>query len=366
MKNIISKLLLLTISALCFYQCAEDEDIFVATTDVQPALLDVNVPGNIVLDPQFSSNTIINFSWQAADYGQPTQITYSVEVDDTADFAEPISVTSTTQLSASLTVSQLNSAIGDAGLPPFQTGTLYARVRSTIGVQSSLEQFSNVISFDVFPYTTEFPRLYIVGAYQSVSGYGTTNPEAPTIASSEFGNETNYEGFVYFGGTNLEFQLHRSGFVGEYVDGNPIYGNDGGSVTEGAAGSFTAPSEGYYLVRVNLDDGTMSMMQTDWAMTGEATQNGWVDSDDPTIRPDLDMTYNIETRLWTVEENVNPAEFKFRINDSWSLEIGDNEGDGILELGINASNLSTTASGPSLVTLDLSNPRVYTFSISPL
>lgn len=348
------------------FQCSEDEDTFVATQVLESALLEVDVPENLVLDPQFSSTTIINFSWQEADYGQPTQINYRLEMDDSADFAEPIQVSSTTQRSLALTVSQLNSAIGDAGLPPFQTGTVYARIVSTIGTEGSLEQFSNAVSFDVFPYTTEFPRLYVVGAYQENSGYGPEDADAPTIASSEFGNETDYEGFVYFSGSDLNFRFHRSGFVGEYVQGNPEYGNDGGTVVEGASGSFSAPSEGYYLIRVNLEDGTISMMQTDWAMTGEATQNGWVDADDPTINPDLDMTYNPETRLWTVEEDINPAEFKFRINDSWSLEIGDNEGDGNLELGVNASNLSTNASGPSLVTLDLSSPRAYRFSISPL
>jgi len=360
MKNIVSKLLLLTIGAFCFYQCAEDEDIFVANTDVQPALLDVNVPESLVLDPQFSSNTIINFSWQAADYGQPTEITYSVEVDDSAEFTEPVTVTSTRQLSAALTVSQLNDAVGEAGLAPFETGTVYARVRSTIGSQSSLEQFSNAISFDVFPYTTEKPRLFVVGDYQANSGYGTESADAPTLASSEFGNETNYEGYVYFGGTNINFQLHRAGASGEYVEGNPIYGDDGGTVSEGAAGAFTV-SEGYYWVQVNLDEGSISLTQTEWAVAGPGSPAG----DWPDPLPDADMAYDIENRIWVIDNaTTSTGLFKFRANDSWGINYGvDEDNDGSLDFGGQGNDFENNINATRFV-LDLSNPRAYTYSIS--
>jgi len=363
MKKILFKLFLVALVSVTFQQCDENDDLFVVSPSLQPVLLDADVPGTLTLDPQFSDRNIINFSWQEADYEIPVQVTYTLEFDDEEAFSEPIAVAITTQRSSGLTVSQLNNAVGDAGLAPFQNGTIYARVVSRIGTQGELPQISNAISFTVYPYTTELPRLYVVGAYQASSGYGSNPEDAPTLASSEFGNETNYEGFVYLDGSNLEFRFHRSGFVGEYVSGNPEYGNDAGLVTEGAAGSFTVPIAGYYLIRANLDTGVISFTETNWAVTGSATPNGWVDADDPTIRPDADMTYDPMAQVWTIALNLTAEELKFRANDSWALNMGDDGADGILDLG-NADNIQVPSGGQSIITLDLSRAREYTYSIS--
>ena len=362
MKKILLKIFLVTVVSVTFYQCDDNDDLFTASEDLQPVLLEANIPSSLILDPQFSNRTAINFSWQEADYGTPTQVTYTLELDNDESFTAPVAVSITTVRSVALTVSQLNTAVGDAGLTPFEDGVIYARVISRIGTQNALPQISNAISFTVFPYTTELPRLYVVGPYQADSGYGANPEDAPTLASSEFGNETNYEGFVYFSGSNLEFRFHRAGFVGEYVNGNPEYGNDTGSVTEGAAGSFTVPVAGYYFVEVNLDTGTISFTETNWAVTGSATPNGWVDPDDPTINPDTDMTYDPANQIWTVTINLTAAELKFRANDAWSINFGDDDADGSLEFG--SDNIVVATGGESVVTLNLSRARGYTYSIS--
>jgi hypothetical protein len=339
-----------------FYQCETENIEFVASEGIQPVLLEAEIPDVLVLDPALSGDNIINFSWQEADYNVPTQVDYWLEIDDNQDFTEPIIVASTTQRSISLLVTQLNTAVSNAGLAPFQNGTAFVRIRSSIGSNSVLPQYSNVISFTVFPYTTELPRLYLVGGFQSDSGYGIVNADGPTLASSEFGNETNYEGFVYFGGSDLSFQLHRAGFVGEYVDGNPVYGNDGDSVVEGAAGTFTAPAEGYYRVEVNLDAGTINFTETNWGLIGPGSPSGNWDADE-------NMTYNIEAQVWEFNDaSTSNGEFKFRANDAWDINFGgDDNGDGSLDYG--GSNFENSTNASRFI-LDLSNPRAYTFSIS--
>jgi len=347
------------VGVFSLYQCS-DEDLFVASAALEPAFLEVDAASELVLDPAFSNTTAINFSWQAADYDQPTQINYSLEMSGSADFAEPIPVSGTTQRSIALNVSELNNAAGDAGLDPFTSGTLYARLVSSIGSGSNLAQTSNVVSFDVFPYTTEKPRLYVVGDYQAVSGYGTENATAPTLASTEFGSETNYEGFVYFGGENIEYTLHRAGFVGEYVEGNPIYGNDGtGNAVEGATEALTVENAGFYLMRVNLETGSVNLTATDWGIAGPGgPSGGWPDNP-----PDANMTYDIENQLWVFDNaSTGSGEFKFRANDAWDLNFGkDDNNDGSLDFG--GPNFENTI-GASRFTLDLSNPRAYSFSIS--
>lgn len=339
-----------------FYQCETENIEFVASEEIQPVLLEAEIPNVLVLDPALSGDNIINFSWQDADYSAPTQIDYWLEIDDNQDFTEPIIVASTSQRSISLLVTQLNTAVSDAGLAPFQNGTAYVRIRSTIGSNNVLPQYSNVISFTVFPYTTELPRLYLVGGFQADSGYGTTNTEGPTLASSEFGNETDYEGFAYFGGSDLSFQLHRAGFVGEYVEGNPIYGNDADSVVEGAAGTFVAPSEGYYRVNVDLNAGTISYTETNWGLIGPGSPAGNWDAD-------IDMTYNIEAKVWEFNNaSTSSGEFKFRANDDWGINFGgDDNNDGSLDYG--GSNFENNTNASRFI-LDLSKARAYTFSIS--
>ena len=338
--------------------CENDEDIFTATATDPITLFELPIT-TINLDPNNPGNPAVTFNWEEADYGQPASENYRVEVSTDEAFTAPISATAVVGTSAAtLTVSELNRAVSDAGLSPFEEGTIFARVVTTIGTQSGLPVSSNAISFTVFPYTTERPRLYLVGSFQPNSGYGTENAEGPTLASSEFGTETDYDGFVYFGGSDLSFQLHRSGFSGEYVEGNPIYGNDNGNAVEGAAGLFEAPSEGYYRVNVDLVTGSVSLTETNWAIAGPGgPAGGWPDE-----FPDADMTYNIEDKVWEfTNASTSSGEYKFRANDDWGLNLG-TDGDNDGSLNFDGDNFSNDISATKFL-LDLSNPREYRQSI---
>jgi len=179
------------------------------------------------------------------------------------------------------------------------------------------------------------------------------------LASSEFGTENNYEGFVYFGGTNLEFQLHRAGFVGEYVNGNPIYGNESDLAIEGATGTFNAPGEGFYLVTVDLDTGAVSFTETNWAIAGPGGPAGDWPSD--TV-DDADMAYDIDNKIWVFDNaSTSIGDYKFRANDGWGLNIGaDDDNDGSLNFG--GADFNNNSSATRFV-LDLSSPRAYSQSI---
>ena len=114
---------------------------------------------------------------------------------------------------------------------------------------------------------------------------------------------------------------------------------------------------GYYRLRANTALLTYSQERTTWAIIGNATPGGW--------STDTPMTYNPTTRKWTVTVTLTAQSapdngLKFRANGGWDLNYGDNGADGKLEEG--GTNISTTA-GTKTITLDLSNPRVYTYTI---
>lgn len=362
MKKILkNKLLILTLVSFGFIlnSCEDDSETFTATVTDPITLSDLPIDF-ISLDPSNPGNPAITFNWTEADYDQPASENYSVVLSADEAFTTPIIATSVVATTAAtLSVSELNRVASDAGLTPFESATMFARIRSSIGTQNGLPQFSNIISFTLFPYTTEKPRLFVVGNYQTNSGYGAENADAPKLASGEFGTETDYEGFVYFGGNDLDFQLHRAGFVGEYVDGNPIYGNDGDLAVEGASGSFTAPGEGFYLMRVNLETGAVSFTETNWAIAGPGGPAG--DWPSETVE-DANMTYDIDNRIWVFEgATTSSGEFKFRANDAWGLNIGkDDDNDG--SLNFDGGNFSNEISATKFV-LDLSDARAYSQSI---
>ena len=102
-----------------------------------------------------------------------------------------------------------------------------------------------------------------------------------------------------------------------------------------------------------------SLTKTSWGLIGNATPTGW-DSD-------TDMIYDAESKTWSVTLDLTKQEapdngIKFRANDDWALNIGDTDADGTMEFG--GENMGISEDGNYTIVLDLSNPRIYTYSIT--
>ena len=63
------------------------------------------------------------------------------------------------------------------------------------------------------------------------------------------------------------------------------------------------------------------------------------------------MTYDTATKTWTVTLNLNAGKIKFRANDAWDLNYGDNDFDGSLEEG--GADIPVAAAGNYTITLNL-------------
>ena len=74
------------------------------------------------------------------------------------------------------------------------------------------------------------------------------------------------------------------------------------------------------------------------------------------------MTYDQETGLWTIDIDLIADNFiKFRANDGWDVNLGDDNTDAAMEYG--GADIPITESGNYTVTLDLTN-AVYTYTLS--
>lgn len=91
--------------------------------------------------------------------------------------------------------------------------------------------------------------------------------------------------------------------------------------------------------------------QSDWGLVGNATPNGW-------DGPDLEM-YQIGAQEFAVYAELVSGEIKFRFNEDWGVNFGDNGSDGTLESG--GANIAVSA-GTYYIVMDLSSE---TYSITP-
>jgi len=187
-----------------------------------------------------------------------------------------------------------------------------------------------------------YPVLYVPGAYQ---GWDPAN-DSTVLASVN--SDGNYEGYLYFADANTEFKFAD----GPAWDVN--YGDDGADGTLDRNGAnIVAADPGYYKINVNLNDLTYTLVKTDWGIIGSATADGW-DSDQ-------DMTFDPATGLWSATLDLTGGnEIKFRANDGWDINYGDDGADGTLEQ--NGANIAVPANGSYIITMKLGVPD-YSYTL---
>jgi len=188
-----------------------------------------------------------------------------------------------------------------------------------------------------------FPQaLNVAGNHQN-----WTPATAPQVVSMN--NNGEYEGFIHFSQPNPTFKFVKGD---DWSDGELAGSSDPGKL--GGGNNLTLPDgEGVYLIRVNSNDMTWSGTKiTTWGLTGSATPLGWPPGvPDGTDGHDHDMTFDPATGLWSITLDLSVGEIKFRANNGWALNIGDNGADGIPEIG--GSNISIPTAGNYTITLDL-------------
>jgi len=363
MKKILS-LSLIPLLFASIMSCSDDDNKTIATDTAAPVLISPQDGTAIVLDPDLQANPALTLVWNHGDYAVPTEITYKIELAVAGtDFATVIDAGTTSNRVFTMTVAELNVKALEAGLTPYEEGSLDVRINASLGANSAMPMISNSIKINITPYTTESPKLYLRGNFTAASGYGPNwgdNTTPPFIQAEAYGSPA-YEGYIYFNdpAPEVKFIPNAVDFTGDYGDADAS-GATGVLVQEGET-NIKVPAAGYYRVEANLEDLTYKLTATQWGIVGNSTPGGW-DNSTP-------MTYDPATKKWTVTAvmTVQAAPdngWKFRANNVWDINMGDevlNQTDGKLAYG--GKNISITEAGTYVITLDLSNPRAYTYTI---
>lgn len=346
----------------CDLDDVENRPVVAANGDIT---LSAPEDGNTyVLTPDQMDMLAERFVWTSGDFGEGIIPNYDIEIDYAGqNFDTPVVVATTngvTQVAISQNV--LNTALLALGATPFENGTFDVRIK---GYVNTVTMYSNSVEINVTPYTTETPRLWVPGGYQSTSGYGNnwTQATAPQLKATGYG-DTHFEGYVYIANDQLASNPDDGlKFTTQANWDGTNYGLGATAGTISTSGGNIYPTAGYYLVKANTDPEVLSyeMTSTQWGVVGNATPGGWENS--------TPMTYDPATKKWTVTvaltaQTAPDNGWKFRANNAWTLNLGDvtaNAGDGALKY--DGVNIGVSTPGTYKITLDLSNPRAYTYTV---
>ena len=340
--------ILLSLLVLGFTSCADEEfDPVLSLGDAPELSVMSDVGTTFIIEDSLLDATMATFSWTAGEFGVPVGATYTLQADLASNnFSEPIALAPANSATmATVTYRPVNNFLLSRGVEPGTAADIQVRVIARVGrADDGNSLTSEAVTLTVTPFEAEveLPVFYVPGAYQSPMW----SPGGADVGRLYSQNDDGfYEGYVNFGPDGSEYK-----FTPE-PDWNESYGDvDGdGMLDNEPDNNIQSTATGYHRIQLNFNELTYTQTPTEWGLIGSATATGW-DSD-------TDFTVDPETNLLTILAQLGAGEemeFKFRANDAWDINFGDNDGDGSLEY--NGGNLSVDEAGMYLITLDLTGP----------
>ena len=332
-------------AALLFSACEDKELDTVLSLGNAPAFSAPAANTAIVLTEATANDLFPKFSWSAAEFGFDAGVSYSLELDKAGNgFKEPLVVGTTTALELNNIVnSKINGLLIGKSLPGGEVANVEFRIAAKINPDVPVV-YSQPLTLKITPYEAVivYPQLQVPGGYQ---GWDPTNNN--TVIFSVKGDEK-YEGYLYIKDDNAEYKFTKGpAWTLNWGD----TGADGKLDPNGD--NMKTQTAGVYKLNVNLNELTHSGVRIEWGLIGSATPNGW-DSDQ-------NMTYDPATNKWTVTVALKVGEIKFRANDDWGINLGDDGADKKAEY--NGANIAVAADGNYTVELDLSQ-AVYRYKVT--
>jgi len=277
MKNI-KVLTLLIISMIGFNSCEDDISLTYIAQPPGEFSFSNSFLSEYVLTPAAANNIGERFTWDAADFGTPTNITYELQRSITGDFSDMAVVGSTSENEIAVTIGNLLQYAGQAGLDNDpattdipNTGSVYFRLRAYAGTDSSTEVMTPVQALTlVLPEDTgsgpvcDLEYLYAVGAGLPDAGWGWTTPvKLACLGNGVYGWNVNLQNN---GGVDNNFRFFTSD--GDWGSGlnYPYYDGEGYTIDvnfedamDGDNNFAFIGTTGYYYLEVDTVNKTISL-----------------------------------------------------------------------------------------------------------
>ena len=307
----------------------------------------------------------VSFSWEAADYGAPTQISYSLEaaLDETSKKVTILSGLAKTE--ATVTYEDLNRVLfNDLEVPEGQPTGLKFYVGSVLYAGSSVASYPKVYSepksltVTVTAAEKVYPMVYVIGDFNGWKD-GTTQE------LFEFTPESGkYSGMLGFGGKAANGWKIKG--TAEGWDDTCNWGLDGDKetpaaeapeltlITSGGSKDIKIYSKNFYNVTFDKTALTLKVNLSFDQIGVIGSFNDW--------GADVVMKFDdVKQKFYADVEFAADAEFKFRLDGAWTISYGTGA-DGFLTSD-NGGNISAKA-GNYRVYLNMNNLGEITYELN--
>lgn len=334
------------LAVLAVWSCSEEEFGPVLRLGDAPTFSKPAANTSVVITEDNAAQTFATFEWSAADFGFPAGVTYTVEMDLAGNnFADPVALGPAVNATQLTVLNQkVNNLLVTKGIAGGEQANIEVRVVARVSAEvDPLVSAPLVMAVTPFEQEIEYPKLYVPGSHQ-----GWEPKTAPNIYSVP--NNGRYEGYLYFADANILYKFTE----GPSWEKN--FGDNGGDGTlEPDGANIEAAEPGMYRLQVDINKLTHTRLKTDWGIIGSATPTGW--------DGDTDLVYDPATGTLKVTLDLAEGEIKFRANDDWAVNLGDNNTDGSLEY--DGTNIPVTEAGKYQIELIL-NQAVYTYRLTKI
>ena len=337
MKKIIYKLTYLTALFAFIYSCDDVERVYY--NDAAETVLSLS-DDNLVLNEENAANEVLTLTWTEPDFGFSAAALYSVQIDvQGGDFSNPQIISVGGAFDKTFTVEELNAKLLSLSMLPNEEGVASFRIKATLSEYQEI--YSNTVNISVTPYSSLLDLSTSLGVVGSATPGGWGNENILDLPFYTTATTNVYVAYVTLRNGEIKFRNNN--------DWSENWGDDGADGTLDSYGANIAVSAGTYKIEVNFSSMTYTMEEYSWGIVGSATTNGWGG-------PDMMFHYNSFQDDWRAVVTLGDGEVKFRFNNDWGVNYGDDGADGTMEA--NGANIAVSA-GHYLVTMNL-NTQSYT------
>ncbi|MBD0833416.1 SusE domain-containing protein [Aestuariibaculum sediminum] len=344
--KLIKFLSLLIIAVISFTSCDQEDDlVFVAKVPEEGISFSNVFLEEYTLTAAASKNIGERFTWEDAYFGVPTNVEYELQHSIIGDFTDVETVSSTDGNELSITIGDMLKFAANAGLdndPNSEnpnTGNLYFRLMASPGTDGGLPVFTETQTLSVvLPEAVESGAGFEVASWGVVgSGYNNWGAfaDAKFYTTATEGVIVSYVNLI---DGDIKFRENNE-WGGDLGDAN------GDGILDADPENNIAVTAGDYKITIDTNDNSYTIEEFSWGIVGSG-YNDWGNGG-----PDAKLYYDYTTDTFKASVMFVDGDIKFRMNNAWGGDLGDANGDGILDADPE-NNIAVTA-GHYFVTVDL-------------
>lgn len=349
MKRIINYIIVGFLAILFVTSCKKDENrIFIEPAASFNLVSNYSTPLTLMQANQ--ADTVLKFTRDSASFGFNAAITYTLQIAKVGNAFTSANTATTDFTSAKniyYTVKDINKALIVISAIGVET-EYQARVLASVA-DSADPVYSNIVKFKATPYKDFITYLYPQALWIAGNFQGWSPSSAPKIVDPKAtaGGGDNYEGYINFTDASPLFKMVKGDNWGAGDFGDAAGNGQSGVLKPNTAGNNNinlTQGASVYLLRANTVALTWNAIKIDmWGIIGDATPGSWTT---PTA-----MTYDATTNTYSITTNLTAGKIKFRANNNWDINFGDDNLDGKPDYG--GANIDVAVAGNYTITLDL-------------